>query len=58
MSIFGTPLGMNVKNNPLVFSPYDQGEDNNDYPTDNQRNLSTEGFVFICTEDGKELLTE
>lgn len=58
MSVFQIPLGMNVKNNPLVFSPFGQGEDNNDYPTDNQRNLSTESYIFICTEDGTEILTE
>lgn len=58
MGILNVPLGMNVKNNPLVFSPYDYGESGNSYPVDGQKNLSTEGFVFICTEDGTEILTE
>tara|TARA_R110000868_G_scaffold168123_3_gene402696 strand:+ start:492 stop:668 length:177 start_codon:yes stop_codon:yes gene_type:complete len=58
MSILNTPLGMNVKNNPLIFSPYDTGEGGKVYPVDNERNLSTESFIWICTEDGTELLTE
>jgi hypothetical protein len=58
MSIFGTPLGMNVKDNPLVFSPYDQGESDNIYPFGSEEDLVTEGGVFILTEGNDFLTTE
>lgn len=58
MSIFQIPLGMNVKNNPLVYSLYDQGEDNNIYPPSPQKNLLTEGGVFLLTEGNFNIDTE
>lgn len=58
MGIISTSLGMNVVQNPLTYSPYAMGEGGNDYPVDEQRNISTESFILICTENGTELLTE
>jgi hypothetical protein len=58
MGIIITPLGMNVVQNPITYSPYAMGEGGNDHPIDGQRNLSTESYIFICTEDGTEILTE
>lgn len=58
MSIFQIPLGMNPKNNPLVTSPYDQGNDNINPPPGNAFDLVTEGGTFILTEGGDFLTTE
>jgi hypothetical protein len=49
---------MNPKNNPLVYSPYDQGNDNVIPPPGNAFDLVTEGGAFILTEGGDFLTTE
>lgn len=57
MTIFNVPLGMNVKDNPLVKSPYDQGQSNNIYPHI-QKGIETEGQVFLLTESAEYILQE
>ncbi len=51
MAIFNTPLGMNVKNNPLIESPFviDNWEGNSEPPFE-YMDLVTETGVFILTE--------
>ncbi len=60
MSIWQTPLGINIANNPLVDSPYvdqmDIGASTPLPPLGNE--LLTEGGKFILTEGGIFLDTE
>lgn len=54
------PLGMNVKDNPLISSPYIQAEFSGVgvVPPSPQKDLVTEGGVFILTEGMLEITTE
>ena len=59
MAIFNTPLGMNVKDNPLKFSPFVQGESFGEAtPPIGQEDIITEGGVFILTEGDAFITTE
>lgn len=58
MSILNTPLGMNVVYNPLVHTPFGDGDDNVLPPSGQQHDLTTEGGTFILTEGGNFLTTE
>ena len=58
MAIFNTPLGMNVKNNPLVLSPYEEGDSDSRISPLNAYELTTEDGVFILTEGLVFLTTE
>ncbi len=51
MSIFGTPLGMNPVDNPLVISPYSQGDDQDIIP-------APPGNIHVITEIGEFTITE
>lgn len=59
MSDWSVPLGMNVKNNPLVFSVFCEGDDQEILPTPpGSRSLLTEGGTFILTEGATFIDTE
>ena len=59
MAIFNTALGMNVKDNPVRFSPFvlnSTVEQATPPPTEDS--LLTESGEFILTENGQFLSTE
>jgi hypothetical protein len=59
MAIFNTPLGMNVKDNPLKFSPFVLNSTiEQATPPIGEDDLLTESGVFILTENGIFLATE
>ena len=59
MSVWNTPLGMSVIHNPLTDSPYVQEDDIGfEYPPSPEKDLLTEGGVFILTEGFKFITTE
>lgn len=58
MAIFNTPLGMNVVDNPLVLSVWDQGDADDNISPLNAYYLMTEGGVFIMTEGTVFITTE
>lgn len=56
--MWNIPLGMNVKDNPLVNSPYVIGDSGDLNPIGSQDDLLTESGLEILTEDGLNLATE
>jgi len=59
MAIFNTPLGMNVKDNPLIVSPFVAGNQLGDGTSPAvTKELITEDGKFILTEDGDFITTE
>ena len=56
--MWDVPLGMNVKDNPLVKTPYAQGEAHHNNPIPGSENLLTEDFMNILTEDFVQLSTD
>lgn len=58
MGIFNSGLAMDPVNNPLVHSPFDQGNSNVSPPTGQAFDLATEAGDFIMTEAGDFLTTE
>jgi|JI8StandDraft_2_1071088.scaffolds.fasta_scaffold120420_3 hypothetical protein len=58
MGIFNTGLAMDPVNNPLVHSPFDQGNSNIIPPPGDALDLVTEDGMFILTEAGDFLTTE
>ena len=59
MSVWTTPLGINLTNNPLIDSPFVNQEDIGlSLPAPGASDLTTEGGSFILTEGGDFLTTE
>ncbi len=59
MAIFNVPLGMNVMDSPLKYSPFVQGDRlGEDSPPIGTFVISTEGGADILTEGGDDLTTE
>ena len=58
MSIFGTPLGMNPVDNPLVSSPFDQGHDQDVNPITPGSFIIMETGEFIITETSDFVIAE
>ncbi len=58
MAIFNTPLGMNVKNNPIKESPFVMNAQIGDaFPPFDELFITTENDIAITTENGRELTT-
>ncbi len=59
MGILNTPLGINIKHNPVVFSPYTAGfQQGEGFPPIGAEELATESGSLIGTESSVIITTE
>lgn len=58
MAVFSVCLGMNVKNNPLTYSLYENGDSDGYAPIVGELGITTEDGDYITTEGGVLITTE
>ena len=59
MGILNQSLGIGIKENPLVFSPFTSGyQEGQGFPPGNSEQITTEDGFLITTESALDITTE
>lgn len=59
MGILNTALGINIKENPIIFSPYTAGfQEGEGFPPIGSEFITTEDGIHIDTESATDIITE